>query len=245
MSDQTPDVRIPQLADEARRIREIYKERKEPGGPLDLYGLLALQERQECLLLFLRDIGLTSLRDLKILDIGCGSGSMLRRFFDFGAQPGNCFGIDLLDKSLRGARQLNPNIAFVEGTAAQLPFRDGQFDLVHQSTVFTSVLNDGIRCAIAAEIMRTLRPGGCFVWYDFAYSNPRNPNVRGIGKAEIRKLFNGCGFRFHRVTLAPPIGRVAVHVSPYLYRALSLMPLLRTHYLCLVQKLGVPVTDQN
>jgi SAM-dependent methyltransferase len=225
------------LSAEQQRIREVFGQRTEAGaGPFDLYGLCTHQERQESLVRFFRGIGLTSLRGLKMLDVGCGSGGQLRRLIDFGAEPENCFGIDLFRKSLVGGRRLNPDILLVEGSGAQLPFRANEFDLVFQFTVLTSVLDPQLRRSITDEICRVLRPGGYFIWYDFAYSNPKNPNVRGIGRSEISELLAGFSLSFRRVTLAPPIGRRAVQFSPLLYRALNCIPLLRSHYFCFAQK---------
>jgi SAM-dependent methyltransferase len=222
---------------ESERIREIFAHRKDPGdGPLDLFRMCSHHERQQALLLFFREIGLSSLSGLRILDVGCGSGGQLRRLTDFGAQPENCFGIDLFPPSLASARRQNPNIAFIEGSAAELPFASGEFDLVFQFTVFTSVLDAQIRQTMAAEIHRVLRSGGYFIWYDFIYSNYKNPNVRGIGRREISKLLVSFDLRFKKVTLAPPIGRKASKISPSLYRLLSAIPLLRTHCFCFAQK---------
>jgi SAM-dependent methyltransferase len=236
MPNQLFNVRSPALA-ESERVREIFAGRKEISeGPLDLYGVCTHQERQEALIRFFREIGLTSLKGLRILDVGCGSGGHLRRMIDFGAEPPNCFGIDLFRRSLASARQLNPNVSFIEGSAAQLPFPDGEFDLVFQFTVFTSVLDVPLRRAIVSEILRALRPGGYFIWYDFAYPNPNNANVRGIGRSEIKQLLADFSLKFRRVTLAPPIGRAAVKISPALYRILNTVPLLRSHYFCFAQK---------
>ena len=222
---------------EAARIREVFRHRKEPGsGPFDLYGLYNLQERQEHLLRFFRRAGMASLKDLTILDVGCGSGGQLRRLIDFGAEPANCFGVDLFRKSLSLGRRLNSNVSFVEGNAAELPFPSGHFDLVLQSMVFTSVLDETVRGTIASEIVRIMRPGAFFIWYDFFYSNPQNPNVRGVGRREIQQLFRGCRLSFHRATLAPPIGRRVAPISPFLYRLLLAVPFLRTHYFCFIQK---------
>ena len=225
------------LAGEQGRIREIFGQRSEIGdGPLDLYRFYAHQERQEVLVRFFRSIGLTSLRGLKILDVGCGSGGHLRRLVDFGAEPDKCYGIDLFRKSLDSARNLNPNVIFVEGNAAQLPFPPNEFDLVFQFTVLTSVLDRQIQRTIVAEIRRVVRPRGYFIWHDFAYSNPKNPNVRGIRRSEIEELLDGFRLSFQRVTLAPPIGRRAVRLSPLLYRALNCVSLLRSHYFCFAQR---------
>jgi ubiquinone/menaquinone biosynthesis C-methylase UbiE len=195
------------------------------------------QERQEVLLRFFREIGLSTLQGLRVLDVGCGSGGHLRRLVDYGAEPANCYGIDPCRKSLAAARELNPNITFVEGGADQLPFPENNFDLIFQFTVFTSVLDTRIRNSIAAEVRRVLRPGGYFIWYDFAVSNPRNPNVRGISRREITELLSGFRLKFLRVTLAPPIGRAVVKVFPSLYWILRAIPFLRTHYFCFAQKL--------
>ena len=205
-------------------------------GAFDLYRLYIHQERQEVLLRFFRDIGLNSLQGLRILDVGCGSGGHLRRMVDYRAEPENCFGIDACGKSIAAAREREPGITFLEGSAAELPFADAYFDLAFQFTVFTSVLDDSVRRKIAAEIQRVLRRGGYFIWYDFAYSNPKNPNVRGIGKKEVKDLLADFQLTFRKATLAPPIGRAVVRVFPSLYRILGAIPLLRTHYFCFAQK---------
>jgi SAM-dependent methyltransferase len=221
---------------EPERVRKVFEERKEPGGGLfDAFRLQTHQERYEQLLVFFREARLSSLENLRVLDVGCGSGGHLRRMADFGVDPANCFGVDLFRNSLCGARRLNPNIHFFEANAAQLPFGNDAFDLVFQYTMLTSVLDSELRREIVSEIQRVLRPGGYFIWYDFAYSNPKNPNVRGIGRREIRQLLGGFQVRLRRVTLAPPIGRPAARIAPLLYRTLAAVPLLRSHYYCFAQ----------
>jgi SAM-dependent methyltransferase len=126
---------------------------------------------------------------------------------------------------------------FILGSGAQLPLPSESFDFVFQFLLFTSVLDAEIKRSIAAEILRTLRRGGRFIWYDFAYNNPQNADVKGIARREIQGLLPGCRLNFWRLTLAPPLGRLAARVSPFLYRALSQIPLLRTHYLCVAEKL--------
>ena len=235
MLSVTPDEAI-QSAD-AERIRQVFEERKEPGdGLFDAYRLQTHQERYEHLLSFFRQIGLASLDKLRVLDVGCGSGGHLRRMAEFGVEPANCFGVDLFRRSLCGARRLNPNIHFLEAHGARLPFGNEVFDLIFQYTMLTSVLDARLRREIVSEMGRVLRPGGYLIWYDFAYSNPRNPNVRGIGRKEIRQLLGGFRIDLRRVTLAPPIGRPAVGISPILYRLLAAIPLLRSHYYCFAQK---------
>lgn len=227
-----------QLHSLSRRSSSSFGSRGETSdGELDLYRLYIHQERQEVLLRFFQEIGLNSLKSLKILDVGCGSGGHLRRMVDYGAEPAKCFGIDPCSTSVAAGRELNSNITFLQGSAERLPFPDNDFDLIFQFTVFTSILDSVTRNAIVGEIFRVLRPGGYFIWYDFAYSNPKNPSVRGIGKREVKTLLKDLRLTFRKVTLAPPIGRAVVKIWPPLYWFLRVVPLLRTHYFCFAQKM--------
>ena len=84
--------------------------------------------------------GFASLSEVRILDVGCGSGGESRMARD-GADPTRMRGIDLLAERIAEARRLSPNIEFVSGTAEALPYEDASFDLVMQMTVFTSILD--------------------------------------------------------------------------------------------------------
>jgi hypothetical protein len=93
-----------------------------------------------------------------------------------------------------------------------------------------------MRQCIATEMLRVLKPGGFVLWYDFFVDNPRNPDVRGVRRREIRKLFPGCQIHLRRITLAPPIGRLVGRYSPFVYMLLSRSKTLCTHYLGLIKK---------
>jgi ubiquinone/menaquinone biosynthesis C-methylase UbiE len=122
------------------------------------------------------------------------------------------------------------------GNAAALDFPEASFDLVLQSTVFTSILDREMRQRIAAEMLRVLKSGGFALWYDFFVDNPRNRDVRGVRRSEIRKLFPGCQIHLRRITLAPPIGRLVGPYSAFAYMLLSRSKILCTHYLGLIKK---------
>ncbi|MGH9709923.1 MAG: class I SAM-dependent methyltransferase, partial [Candidatus Acidiferrales bacterium] len=167
-----------------------------------------MHDREVAMAALLRASGVQSLRGLRILDVGCGRGDLLRQLLSYDAEPSCLFGLDLLNDRVQEARRFSPHFYFVCGSGSQLPFPDGSFELVVQFTVFTSVLSESFRRSMASEILRVMSPGGRLLWYDFAYDNPRNPDVRGIGRAEIRRLFPGCTMKLRRVTLAPPLGRI-------------------------------------
>ena len=94
--------------------------------------------------------------------------------------------------------------------------------------------------AMAAEMVRILAPQGRILWYDFSYNNPKNPDVRGIGKREIQALFPGLEMKTRRITLAPPLGRIVAPFSIVLYYLLSRVRPLCTHLLCLLRKARKP-----
>jgi ubiquinone/menaquinone biosynthesis C-methylase UbiE len=173
----------------------------------------------------------------RILEVGCGSGYWLRQLIQWGAPPANLFGIDLLADRIAAAKVLCPSAVNLDcADASRLRFSEGGFDVVLQFTVFTSVLDAGIKKAMAGEILRVLKPSGCVLWYDFFANNPLNPDVRGISKKEIRRLFPGCRMQLRRITLAPPLGRMLGKISPGAYRAMSAMKVFCTHYLGLIEK---------
>lgn len=183
----------------------------------------------------LRDAGL-SLDGARVLDVGCGHAQWLVDFGEWGVRPDRLAGIDLDPARIVHARQRLPGADLQCGNAISMPWADSHFDVVVQSTLFTSLLDEGVRRAIAREMLRVLRPGGVVLWYDFVYDNPRNPNVRGVKLREIAGLFPDTDLTSRRVTLAPPIARLVVPFSLRLAGLLDRIPLLRTHVMVLLQK---------
>lgn len=184
----------------------------------------------------LRADGLTSLASLRILDVGCGRGATLRQYLEYNASPSRMWGIDLFSTFVDQARSASPGLQILCGSASELPFPDQSFDLVSQFMLFTSVLDQTMRLQIACEIDRVLAPGGRLLWYDFAFDNPANPDVRGIRLTEVRRLFPEFALTSRRITLAPPLGRVIGRFGPAIYYLVSKLRLLCTHHMCLLKK---------
>jgi len=227
-------------------VRAAYARREERGlegrysywEPANLY---LYQGRERALLSLLAEAGLLPLTDLRVLDVGCGEGAVLRDLLRYGARPEKLAGVDLLLSRLASARELNPHIAFSVGDAASLPYLDGSFDLLLGFTLLSSVVEAAARRAAASEMLRVLQPGGVLVIYDF-WVNPRNPDVRPLRRAEVRRLFPGCTFNWRRVTLAPPLLRL---LAPFPFGGwlvcylLEKLPFLCTHFLVAVRKGGL------
>jgi ubiquinone/menaquinone biosynthesis C-methylase UbiE len=172
----------------------------------------------------------------KIADIGCGSGTWLLDFVQWGADPAQLAGIDLLEDRIEAARRRIPTAGLVAGSASRLPWASESFDVVSQFMLFTSVLSGPMKQAVAQEMLRVLKPGGIVLWYDFRCNNPRNDQVRGIKAREIRALFHPCSVRLAKVTLAPPIARLAVRIAEPIAFLLESISLLRTHYVGVIRK---------
>jgi len=220
------------IAAEAERVRTAYA-RREPRSYWASWGFVFnLQDRERKVLGLLKRYMVLPLAEKSILDVGCGTGSWMEQFLRWGARPEHLTGIDLLSEDLTRARRLLPaGVRLENGDGAALPFRARSFDLVLQSTMFTSVLHPGLRRIIASEMVRVVKPDGLILWYDFHTNNPKNPDVRRVTKREIRELFPGCRVDLRRVTLAPPLARWLAPRSWLLTYVLGRIPLLCTHYL--------------
>jgi ubiquinone/menaquinone biosynthesis C-methylase UbiE len=227
------------LAAETERIKAAYG-RRQCG---DLYSwfdrghLFLMQGRERRVLNVLRNLGLSRLEGLKILEVGCGHGFWLGEFIKWGARAENLTGIDLLAGRLITARSvLAANVGLVQANATHLPFPSGAFDLVLQSMVFTSILDAAMKQAVAEEMLRVLKPRGHILWYDYFRDNPWNKDVRGVKKAEIFRLFPGCEIKLSRLTLAPPLVRILAPYSFLLCAILEKLLFLNTHYLGVMRK---------
>jgi SAM-dependent methyltransferase len=170
------------------------------------------------------------------LEIGFGNIGWLTEMIGWGVSESDLHGIELNATRAGKAQQILPVADLRIGDAVELPWEDRTFQLAVASTLFTSVLDNDVRRLIADEIVRVLRPGGALLWYDFAYNNPRNPNVRGIGRAEIKKLFPALRGKIRTVTLAPPLTRLIAPRWWALATFLESIPPLRTHLIAVLIK---------
>lgn len=170
------------------------------------------------------------------LEVGYGSLGWLTELISWGVRESNLHGIELDPTRAAKARAILPAADLRIGDAVELPWDNQTFRFVIASTLFTSILDLNVRRLIADEITRVLAPRGALLWYDFAYNNPRNPNVRGIGRAEIKKLFPALRGKIRTVTLAPPLARIVAPRWWTLATFLEAIPLLRTHLLAVLIK---------
>ena len=112
----------------------------------------------------LREIKTNDTREFSVLDVGCGSGELLRYIAGFARDSGRTArhtGIDLNEISAtitRSASHDFPEISSVRGDAFKLPFADGAFDYAISSLFFHHLTDEQIPLALN-EMSRVARRG--------------------------------------------------------------------------------------
>ncbi len=110
------------------------------------------------------------------LDVGCGQGEYSLQFALQGAEM---TGVDLSDSQLvwarRNADSKDLEVEWVEASADQLPFPDGQFDFVYCVNMLHHMDNPDAQVRALGEMGRVLRPGGKIFVHEM---NPLNPLFR-------------------------------------------------------------------
>lgn len=100
-----------------------------------------------------------------VLDIGCGTGKLLRRAATYWPQA-HLIGIDPTNGMIEMAKRLTPDATFSLGTAEALPLQDASVDLALSTSSFHHWQD---QAAGLREIARVLRPGGYFLLVDVSF----------------------------------------------------------------------------
>ncbi|MCH8148403.1 MAG: methyltransferase domain-containing protein, partial [Planctomycetes bacterium] len=130
--------------------------------------------------------------DSKVLDAGCGSGSMTRLMAKRTAR-GHVTGVDLNGKYLDYAREVAQeegigNISFDTGDIFDLPFDDDSFDIVWSKYVLQWV-NEPAKAV--KEFKRVTRPGGHVVCCNFDNLLVYNYPVDEALQSDIESVISG------------------------------------------------------
>jgi len=125
---------------------------------------------------------------MKILDVGCGTGRLLRLFVDMNALPDQLYGCDVREDVLAHARRVShPDIHYTLSDGYTLPFQDAGFDLVTQFVVFSSIGLDSLRRRLSSEMIRVLKPEGYVFWWDM----PFTVREAGMERLDLDEMFGG------------------------------------------------------
>ena len=119
-----------------------------------------------------------------VLDVACGPGNFTRAFADAVGAGGVVVGLDASRTMLAQAARERPGdgIAYVRGSATDLPFRDGSFDAV---CCFAALYLIEDPLLAVAEIARVVAPGGRVALLS---SVARGPLPAGVSDAVVRPL---------------------------------------------------------
>jgi ubiquinone/menaquinone biosynthesis C-methylase UbiE len=156
----------------------------------------------------------------KLLDVGCGTGDLLRRL----GGRFECAGCDPADEMLQHARAVNPAAELAVAPAEALPFEDDRFDVALCIEV-VRYLGDP-RPALR-ELARVLRPGGlALVTFAplattslYPLVNAVTARVRVPGLTHVRQRFHTVGGA-ERLLASAGFERVEVearYFGPFIY----------------------------
>ncbi len=108
------------------------------------------------------------LPDGKVLDVGCGTGVVAGRLAEAGY---DVTGVDPSAGMLAYVEEHAPRVKVSEGSATELPFADGSFDLTMCVAVMHHIAEPDAVHRSLGEMVRVTRPGGLILVWDH---NPRN-----------------------------------------------------------------------
>jgi len=137
--------------------------------------------------------------DLRILDIGCGTGAMLDQL----APYGEVIGADFAEQALAFCRQRGDRYALARSDARRLPFASNTFDIVTAMDIVEHIDNDK---AAMSEILRVLKPGGRVFVTVPAYQSLWSEHdvalhhYRRYTAPMVKDLFQRIGLRIDKLT---------------------------------------------
>ncbi len=139
---------------------------------------------------FARASGASRARPLKLLDVACGTGHLLRMLGATLPDEAKFYGVDLSPHYIARAREVLPrelDVSLVCDNAEKLPFLDGSFDAATSVFLMHEIPGD-VRARVLGEMARVVRPGGLVVVAD---------SVQLADAPELEREILGFPNRFH------------------------------------------------
>lgn len=139
---------------------------------------------------FARAAGASQSRPLRLLDVACGTGHLLRMLGAALPSEAKFFGLDLSPHYIARAREVMPrelDVSLVCDDAEKMPFLDGSFDVATSMYLLHEVPED-VSARVLAEMARVVRPGGLVVVAD---------SIQLADAPELEREILGFPARFH------------------------------------------------
>src|SRR5207237_9419755 len=162
-----------------------------------------------------RYLGKNGSHERRILDVGCGTGTMLTYLASYGQAQG----VDIDEEAVGYCRERGLTDVRL-GAAETLPFEDGSFDLVTALDVVEHLHDDA---AALRGLRRVLRPGGKvlvtvpahpFLWGD---QDEVNLHKRRYVAPQVRERLTATGFDVLRLT----------YINAFMLAPIALVRMLR------------------
>lgn len=152
--------------------------------------------------------------DTRTLEVGCGTGAMLRRLARREGFAGNALGIDHSPAFVAAAKRfgadegLADRVDFRVGDAHRLDVADATFDIVIAHTLVSHVSDPA---AVVREMARVARPGGRVVVFDgdyasMTYAHPDHELGARMDAALVTASFNNPRIMRELPRLLPTLG---------------------------------------
>jgi demethylmenaquinone methyltransferase/2-methoxy-6-polyprenyl-1,4-benzoquinol methylase/phosphoethanolamine N-methyltransferase len=119
----------------------------------------------------------------KVLEVGCGTGTLALMAKQHAGSEGEVVGIDASPEALDIARdkaaQAGMSVTFQHALMEDIPYPDDQFDVVLSCFMLDHLPDDDARCQGLAEVYRVLKPGGRLLIMNSESSNRKLPEMLG------------------------------------------------------------------
>ena len=161
------------MKESADIVKEAYEQRKSDAAVIKnnsnaSYSAFIVSERDKVYKDFLVS-HFNNLNDKTFFEIGAGIGGNLNFFNQLGISWNNIYANELLDERFIVLSEHYPKAHLISGDAGKIKEFDGFFDIVFQSTVFTSILDLEFKKHLASLMWKMKKADGVVLWYDFTY----------------------------------------------------------------------------
>ncbi len=169
--------------------------------PIGKYMLLRITSSIDRVLDQLQEQGL-DMNKAKIIDIGCGEGNWTRHIAKRTKMPGNITGQDLSVVRLSKARELAPDIEYIEADIVEGVGVEEKYDVILAMDVFSHLNTQAQLDGALGNVFSMLLGNGYFIWYDIAardhFNASEDAETSGFSLSQMQTMGGSAGFSLVR-----------------------------------------------